>query len=169
MTNQRLVYLPLSPTPKFQSFSAPILNLQDTHVYAPFFGANAWHGLLKCVSGGGINARHGVVDLKMTFKEGGAYDFANAYERVKEQAVRQHELADAMGSVGAGEVSLEPLPVYEARDSTRDAEMSAAGTSEQPPPLIDVSDGNGRGGGRASNGETRDGAKSTTGATCNAK
>ena len=125
LTNQRIIYLPLSPTPRFQSFSAPILNLQDTHVYAPFFGANAWHGMLKCVPGGGINARHGFVEVKMTFKEGGAYDFADAYEKVKEQIVQQRELANEIGAVGTGDVTLEPLPVYEARDSGRNPAESA--------------------------------------------
>ena len=130
LTNQRLVYLPLSPTPRFQSFSAPILNLQDTHVYAPFFGANAWHGLLKCVPGGGINAQHGVVEVRMTFKEGGAYDFANAYERTKEQLVQQQELANEIGAVGTGDVTLDPLPAYEPRESRR----NEGETGEEAPP-----------------------------------
>ena len=74
--------------------------------------------MLKTVPGGGINARHGFVEVKFTFKEGGAYDFANAYEKVKEQVVQQREMANEIGAVGTGDVTLEPLPVYEARDSS---------------------------------------------------
>ena len=81
--------------------------------------------MLKCVPGGGINARHGFVEVKMTFKEGGAYDFADAYEKVKEQIVQQRELANEIGAVGTGDVTLEPLPVYEARDSGRNPAESA--------------------------------------------
>src|SRR4051794_13477694 len=48
----KIVYLPTSPTPELQSFSSPILNLQDTYVRAPFFGANYWTGLCKPVADG---------------------------------------------------------------------------------------------------------------------
>ena len=65
------------------------------------------------------------MEVKITFKEGGAYDFANAYEKVKEQLVQQREMANEIGAVGTGDVTLEPLPVYEARDSGRNPAESA--------------------------------------------
>jgi len=118
-----MVYLPTTPTPEFQSFSAPILNLQDTYVRAPFFGANYWNALVRPVAGGGIPPNHPAVELRMIFREGGAFDYHTIFERIKERL--QHAVSIArdegrdIGSVGvlgsadlAG-VHLEQLPAYE--------------------------------------------------------
>ncbi|KAI9814609.1 MAG: hypothetical protein M1827_003165 [Pycnora praestabilis] len=132
LTNQRIVYLPASPTPHLKSFSAPILNLHDTHVSAPFFGPNVWTGTLQPTSGGGIPPTHAIVELKMTFKEGGAFDFHSNFERINE---RLHQAVDmaresgqtindgieqggmgggAMAGVNMAAVHLDELPAYEA-------------------------------------------------------
>ncbi|CAF9916182.1 MAG: hypothetical protein HETSPECPRED_002786 [Heterodermia speciosa] len=116
LTNQRLVYLPIASTPRFQSFSAPILNLQDTHVTAPFFGANVFAGILRPVPGGNIPPHHAFVEIKMTFKEGGAFDFSSTYERIKEQMTQALDIARESGRTGAGDLpaaDLEQLPAYE--------------------------------------------------------
>ncbi|PGH10613.1 hypothetical protein AJ80_07464 [Polytolypa hystricis UAMH7299] len=132
LTNQRIVYLPIQPTPEFQSFSAPILNLHDTHVAAPFFGPNIWTALLQPVAGGGIPPSHSAVQLKMTFKDGGAFDFHSCFERIKERLQQAVETAresglmsgdgsqtgtgrgaGAFGSVNFSQVHLEELPAYE--------------------------------------------------------
>ncbi|KAF1991940.1 hypothetical protein K402DRAFT_399889 [Aulographum hederae CBS 113979] len=133
LTNRRIVYLPSSPTPQLTSFSAPILNLQDTHVTAPFFGPNVFTAILKPVPGGGIPAQHVALELKMTFKEGGAYDFSTTYERIKERLQQAVEVARDNGynvrgdgseqgggqggvlpGVNMGNVHLDELPAYEA-------------------------------------------------------
>ncbi|KAL2040871.1 hypothetical protein N7G274_006329 [Stereocaulon virgatum] len=120
ITNQRLIYLPTTPTPTLQSFSAPLLNLQDTHVSAPFFGPNTWEGILIPVTGGGIPPQHTLVSLKLTFKEGGAFDFSSTFERIKENVAQAIELARESGrnvtgggSTGVVDVDLEQLPAYE--------------------------------------------------------
>lgn len=120
LTNQRLVYLPTTPTPQLQSFSAPILNLQDTHVTAPFFGPNVWTGILQPVTGGGIPAHHSYVEIKMTFKDGGAFDFHANFERVKETLTQAVEEARESGritrqsqGIDLSAVHLEQLPAYE--------------------------------------------------------
>lgn len=126
----QLIYLPADPTPKFQSFSAPILNLQDTHVSAPFFGPNTWYGVLQPVTGGGIPAHHPFVKLKMTFKEGGAFDFSSTYERIKESLIQAAETARESGrTVDLAGVDLEQLPAYE--------EVGEAGrvVPSAPPPI----------------------------------
>ncbi|KAI4288454.1 MAG: hypothetical protein L6R35_002283 [Caloplaca aegaea] len=113
---KQIVYLPSAPTAQLQSFSAPILNLQDTRVDAPFFGANSWTGILKPVNGGNIPAHHAFVKLSMTFKDGGAFDFATIYERIKETAAQAVEVARENGrSQGPdlADVNLEQLPAYE--------------------------------------------------------
>ncbi|KAA6411038.1 MAG: hypothetical protein FRX48_05349 [Lasallia pustulata] len=123
LTNQRLVYLPAAPTAHLKSFSAPIMNLQDAHVHAPFFGANVWTGVLQPVTGGGIPPHHTFVEIKMTFKEGGAFDFHSTYERIRESLSQAIELAreggqmtgnsGPMAGVDLSTVHLDQLPAYE--------------------------------------------------------
>ncbi|KZF24858.1 hypothetical protein L228DRAFT_243593 [Xylona heveae TC161] len=99
LTNQRIVYLPAGPTPQLQSFSAPILNLHDTHVSAPFFGPNVWTGILQPVPGGGIPPQHAVVEIRMVFKDGGAFDFHSQFERIKERLEQAVEVARESGAM----------------------------------------------------------------------
>ncbi|KAF3481396.1 uncharacterized protein GIQ15_04155 [Arthroderma uncinatum] len=132
LTNQRIVYLPSQPTPEFQSFSAPLLNLLDTHVAAPFFGPNVWNSVVQPVSGGGIPATYAAIQLKLTFKDGGAFDFHSNYEQIKERLQQAVERAregglmsgdgaqvgtgrdgGAFGVVDFANVHLEELPAYE--------------------------------------------------------
>ncbi|MCJ1463196.1 hypothetical protein MMC07_001801 [Pseudocyphellaria aurata] len=114
LTNQRLVYLPADPNLQLKSFSAPIQNLQDTHVSAPFFGPNIWFGVLQPVTGGGIPPHHAYVKLKMTFKDGGAFDFSSTFERIKESLSQASELARETGRpIDLSNVELEQLPAYE--------------------------------------------------------
>ncbi|KAI1977407.1 hypothetical protein LOZ53_002450 [Ophidiomyces ophidiicola] len=131
LTNQRIVYLPANHTPEFQSFSAPLLNFHDTHVSAPFFGPNVWTAVVQPVVGGGIPSSNVAVQLKMTFKDGGAFDFHSAFERIKERLQQVVEQARESGMVsgrgpqhtGAYEgvnftnVHLEDLPAYEGPNS----------------------------------------------------
>ncbi|KAK2627320.1 hypothetical protein QTJ16_003286 [Diplocarpon rosae] len=120
LTNQRIVYLPSSPTPELQSFSAPILNLQDTYVRAPFFGANYWVALCKPVAGGNIPPSHGAVELRFTFRDGGAFDFHTIFEPLKERVYQAYTVAqetsqrDPAGNIDLANVHLEQLPAYEA-------------------------------------------------------
>lgn len=136
VTNQRIVYLPATPTTQLQSFSAPILNLQDTHVDAPFFGANSWSGILKPVNGGNIPAHHAYVKLSMTFKDGGAFDFASTYERIKETAAQAVEVARESGrqqGPNLSDINLEQLPAYEEISGTTSAPIGPP--LQQPIPL----------------------------------
>ncbi|KAF2116087.1 hypothetical protein BDV96DRAFT_480540, partial [Lophiotrema nucula] len=110
LTNRRIIYLPVSSTPDFQSFAVPILNIKDSRVTAPWFGANKWESVILPVSGGGIPAQHAELEMTMEFKEGGAFDFATTFERLKErlkQAVdvaRENGLATGDGTdLGGGE------------------------------------------------------------------
>ena len=147
----QIVYLPASPTPQLQSFSAPILNLHDTRVSAPFFGPNAWTGILQPVPGGGIPPVHTYVELKIVFKDGGAFDFHSNFERVKERLQQAVEVARESGQVngdgseiGAGRgggalagvnmaaIHLEQLPAYE---EANNGVHSSAPSGIQPPPL----------------------------------
>ncbi|PLB35128.1 uncharacterized protein BDW47DRAFT_111001 [Aspergillus candidus] len=118
LTNQRVVYIPAQKSDEFQSFSAPLLNVRDSHVTAPFFGPNAWVALVQPVSGGGIPPGLPAIQVKVTFKEGGAFDFHNRFERIKErleQAVEvSRESARGSTNVDMSTVHLEELPAYSA-------------------------------------------------------
>lgn len=118
LTQPQIVYLPAAPTPELQSFSSPVLNLQDTFVRAPFFGPNYWVALCKPVSGGGIPPTHSAVELKFTFREGGAFDYHTTFEQIKERLHQAYSVARESGQRGAGNVDLanvhlEQLPAYE--------------------------------------------------------
>jgi len=85
---------------------------------------------LKPVVGGGIPPHHTFIELKMTFKEGGAFDFASTYERVKETLSQALEMARESGRPSAAdlsEVNLEQLPAYE--------EATGAPTLQRPTPI----------------------------------
>jgi hypothetical protein len=97
----------------------PILNVADSRVTAPWFGANKWEALIQPVSGGGIPPQHAELDMVMEFKEGGAFDFASTFERLKErlrQAVdvaRESGADSGEGGVNMNNLHLEDLPAYE--------------------------------------------------------
>ncbi len=128
----QVVYLPAAPVPALRSFSAPILNLHDTHVSAPFIGPNVWRAALQPVPGGGIPAAHSLLEVKMTFKEGGAFDFHSSFERIKERLLQAVDVAresgqivgdgsetgggrggGALSSINMAAIDLEELPAYE--------------------------------------------------------
>ncbi|TAQ87408.1 hypothetical protein B7494_g4267 [Chlorociboria aeruginascens] len=124
-----------------RSFSSPILNLQDTFVRAPFFGPNYWVALCTPVPEGGIPPVHHSVELRMTFREGGAYDFQNTFEQIKERLHETYMVAVENGQrqadVDLENVGLEQLPAYEQPKSNPvPAAAGAAGSSvpAEPPP-----------------------------------
>jgi hypothetical protein len=113
-----MIYLPVTPTPTLQSFAVPILNVTDSRVTAPWFGANKWEAIIQPVAGGGIPPQHDQLDLVMEFKEGGAFDFSSIFERLKERLrqavdIARESGADGEGGVNMNNVHLEDLPAYE--------------------------------------------------------
>jgi len=97
-------------------------------VRAPFFGANYWTATVKPVSGGGIPATHSAIELRFTFREGGAFDFHTTFEQIKERAYQAYTVARENGAaatagVDLANVHLEQLPAYEpAREVEEDDE-----------------------------------------------
>ncbi|KAJ5322416.1 hypothetical protein N7452_010705 [Penicillium brevicompactum] len=136
LTNQRVVYLPAARTNDFQSFSSPLLNVRDSHVSAPFFGPNVWTALVQPVSGGGISASLPAVQMKVTFKEGGAFDFHTNFERIKERMQEAVENTDqgtrGQQTVDLSSVHLEDLPAYEAPPNANQTVTSSEPTEEPP-------------------------------------
>ncbi|BDD58398.1 hypothetical protein MAP00_003678 [Monascus purpureus] len=111
----QVIYLPAQKTEQFQSFSAPLLNIHDSHVSAPFFGPNVWTAVIQPVPGGGIPATLPAIQLKLTFKEGGAFDYHTNFERIKERLLQAVETSREGGlrTVDLSTVDLEELPAYE--------------------------------------------------------
>jgi hypothetical protein len=114
-------------------------------VTAPFFGPNVWQALLQPVHGGGIpTPTGGVVDFKLTFKDGGAFDFHTHFERIKErlqQAVEVSRIhgdgaggsAGAMNGVDVSNINVEDLPVYtEQSDGPLLSPVAASLPQQQP-------------------------------------
>ena len=108
----------------------PILNVSDSRVTAPLFGANKWEAIIQPVSGGGIPPQHAELEMIMEFKEGGAFDFSSIFERLKERLRQAVDVARESGAVedsrGVGAINmnnvhLEDLPAYE--ESARHARV----------------------------------------------
>lgn len=143
LTNQRLVYLPEKPTNEFKSFASSLLNLHDTHITVPWFGPNAWQALVQPVAGGNIPYTHHV-ELKVTFKDGGAPDFHSQFERIKERLQQAVDVARSenvagrrqdggLAGVNMDSVHLDELPSY--ADSGHD--RVAPAPAEPGPNIMD--------------------------------
>lgn len=77
---------------------------------------------MKPVPGGGIPPTNSALELRLTFREGGAFDFHTTFEQIKERAYQAHMIARESGTAPA-DVHLEQLPAYEpAREVVEDDE-----------------------------------------------
>ncbi|PTU18270.1 hypothetical protein P175DRAFT_0535184 [Aspergillus ochraceoroseus IBT 24754] len=136
LTSQRVVYIPAQTSKDLESFSAPLLNIHDSHVSSPFFGPNAWIALVQPVAGGGIPPSLAAVQLKVTFKEGGAFEFHNQFERIKERLQHAVEISRETGrgprNVDMTNVHLDELPAYPGPQSG--ASASTHNSSQRDPP-----------------------------------
>ena len=140
------MYLPEKPNVQLKSFSAPLLNLHDTHLTVPWFGPNAWQAYLQPVPGGNIPITQAAIELKLTFKEGGAPDFHSNLERIKERlqqvvsTARENNLTGSrqdgfMGGANLENVHLDQLPSYQesGRDPVAPESADRAGAPVDPP------------------------------------
>jgi hypothetical protein len=85
------------------------------------------------VPGGNIPPASSAIELKLVFKDAGAFDFSTTFERVKERVTQAVENA---GASAAQNVHLEDLPAYEAPPSPL-----ADGDRIAPPPPVDAPPG----------------------------
>ncbi|GKZ29482.1 hypothetical protein AbraIFM66950_005042 [Aspergillus brasiliensis] len=90
--------------------------------------------LVQPVSGGGIPASLPAVQLKVTFKEGGAFDFHNNFERIKErlQQAVENTQASSRGArnVDMSAIHLDELPAY--TGPSGDTSGAVHSTAQQP-------------------------------------
>ena len=92
------------------------------------------------MTGGGIPSHHAFIEIKMTFKDGGAFDFHSSFERIKETLSQALESARESGQVtGQGQgvdlsgVHLDQLPAYE--DIGNTAVAQPPNILQQPVPI----------------------------------
>jgi len=124
----------------FSSFAAPMTHVYDSHVEAPWIGPNIWTSSIRSVKGGGLPPFHidadgdnenesrlltdGLFELRLTFYEGGAYDFQSGYERVKEKLAVVMEQARARASSNRDQHSSRDVD-----DTTRNQTQDTSGRS----------------------------------------
>lgn len=101
---------------------------------------------MQPVSNGGLPSVNSAIELKLVFKDGGAFDFYTIFERVKERFLQALENARSSGRVTEGAaletVHLEDLPAYEepppsiGASTSRlvDTDASYGGPPPGPPP-----------------------------------
>lgn len=90
------------------------------------------------MTGGGIPPQHAFVKLKMTFKEGGAFDFSSTYERIKESLSQASEVARESGRpIDLSNVDLEQLPAYE--EVAPSPTIASTPTIQRPTPITPTS------------------------------
>ena len=96
------------------------------------------------MSEGGIPDIHAAVELRVTFKDGGAFDFHTTFEQIKERAHEAFALARENGqrpSAALADVHLEQLPAYEPMSTEapplpHPEAPPAAETGTQDPPIL---------------------------------
>ncbi|RIA93506.1 hypothetical protein C1645_762169 [Glomus cerebriforme] len=124
LTNQRVIFISRPLLDHFKSLSIPLLNLKEGKLQQPWFGANYYQAIVTPVPNGGLPAPG---QLKITFKEGGGFEFSTVY---KELMLRLFE------NEGTAPVEhTEPLPIYTPRqENSSSAQTSTTSCNNVVPP-----------------------------------
>lgn len=72
------------------------------------------------MSGGGIPPSQLAVEIRLTFRDGGAFDFSSLFEQLKERLNQVREAREAGQPADLTTVHLEQLPAYEAAREVED-------------------------------------------------
>jgi len=120
-----------------------MFNLHDARVTAPFFGPNVWIAVLQPVANGGIPSHHSALEMKLTFKDGGAFDFHSKFEQLRERTQQAIEVARASENappqgqpIDLDSVHLDELPAYD--EGGFQTVQPAAAVSVDAPPVVDA-------------------------------
>ncbi|KAI2633505.1 hypothetical protein GGS21DRAFT_138971 [Xylaria nigripes] len=115
ITNQRLIYLPATPTEQFKSFSTKILGCQDGRMRSSWVGPWYWECSVRPVPDGNIPLDFPSVTLKLTFKDGGFSEFELKFVEIKARLHHAAQIAAESGQRNwAFNVHDEELPAYSA-------------------------------------------------------
>ncbi|KAK9324295.1 hypothetical protein V1517DRAFT_317656 [Lipomyces orientalis] len=135
LTSQRLLYLPDSPTSAFQSFAAPLRNVYDSHITQPWFGPNLWSCVVVPVQDGGLPT--GLpLEVTVTFKDGGAFEFQECFERIRERMQEGINHIDELPTYSAPSYCTPAgaAPVANPVNTTTTGRPSGAAVNDEPPP-----------------------------------
>lgn len=91
------------------------------------------------MANGGIPPTYSLVELRLTFREGGAFDFHTIFEQIKERLYQAYTVARETGQRGShvdlANVDLEQLPAYEpAAEPAR--ELAREVSREEEPAIL---------------------------------
>ncbi|CAG8483252.1 10027_t:CDS:2 [Funneliformis mosseae] len=115
LTNQRVIFISRPTLQHFKSLSVPLLNMKEGKLQQPWFGANYYQAIVTPVPNGGLPAPG---QLKVTFKEGGGFEFSSHYNSL------MLRLFENEGSLVE---HTEPLPTYTPRQVNSSASHSSSG------------------------------------------
>jgi hypothetical protein len=125
ITNQRLIYLPATPTEQFKSFSTRILGCQDGRMRSSWVGPWYWEASVRPVPNGNIPPDFPLVILKLTFKDGGFSEFESKFVEIKARLHHAAQIAEESGQRNwALNVHDEQLPEYTASQGQGSADHS---------------------------------------------
>ncbi|KAI1116471.1 hypothetical protein F5Y14DRAFT_439895 [Nemania sp. NC0429] len=151
ITNQRLIYLPATPTEQLKSFSTKILGCHDGRMRSSWVGPWYWEAVVQPVPDGNIPTDFSMVTLKLTFKDGGFSEFESKFVEIKARLHHAAQIAEEAGQRNwALHVHDEQLPEYTAAqgqgpsdhapstggNAAQQAETNQ-GTPDEPPPGYD--------------------------------
>lgn len=84
LSNQRLVYIgktqvtfkiPQKGDQEFKTFAVDLAKLQYASAVTPWFGANGWQAVFPPIKNGKLDPDNVLWKVKLTFKDGGAFEF----------------------------------------------------------------------------------------------
>ncbi|KAK9463357.1 uncharacterized protein V1516DRAFT_667554 [Lipomyces oligophaga] len=139
LTTHRIIYLPSSPSSDFQSFSAPLPNVRDSHVVQPFFGPNQWCCIVLPVRDGGFPV-HSPLDLTFTFKDGAAFEFHDAFVRIRERMQEGIDHIDDLPTYSSQPANPSQQYAPTSTTSSYAETMDQSAVDNVPPPYSVVSD-----------------------------
>ncbi|KAK9468955.1 hypothetical protein V1512DRAFT_258292 [Lipomyces arxii] len=139
LTNQRLVCLPQSNSTSFDSFAVSYKHIHDCHVTQPWFGPNYWSAIIIPVAEGGLP--QGVpFELKLTFNDGGAFEFQTAFEHMRQalhNGITHNEDLPTYSPTLGRSVPV-PAPQSMPEHMPEPAIVAAGQTDEAPPPYEEL-------------------------------
>ncbi|KAI0541917.1 hypothetical protein GGR58DRAFT_365189 [Xylaria digitata] len=131
ITNQRLIYLPATPTEQFKSFSTKILGCQDGRMRSSWVGPWYWEASVRTVPDGNIPPDFPRVTLKLTFKDGGFSEFESKFVEIKARLHHAAQIAEESGQRNwVLNVHDEQLPEYTASQGQGPSEHARSTTDE---------------------------------------
>ncbi|KAK9332891.1 hypothetical protein V1520DRAFT_333756 [Lipomyces starkeyi] len=135
LTSHRVIYLPDSPSSVLQSFAAPLRNVYDAHVTQPWFGPNMWSCVVVPVQDGGLpNGKP--CDITITFKDGGAFEFHECFERIRERMQEGINHIDELPTYSAPSyvAPASTAPIAATINNTTTSVPAEAVVNDEPPP-----------------------------------